>query len=247
MESDIKYLTLLGELGEYINRDVPNLADLCQFSVFRTFSHLGAVSIFVSQLGSDGMIRSIGHYGISDDMQQSWNRQSIDDHLPVPDSMRNDRMYWISSAEDWHRDYPKLKEYKIEDETKAFITWPIKIKKSPLSVLGLTLHTPIAPSPNEITFLTTVGGLFALHLSSESENAQHGTQSNEEKAYNFLSRRQREILELMADGNTNIEIGTQLAYSESTIRQETMKIYEIFEATGRADVIRKFRTIQRRL
>ena len=247
MEGDIKYLTLLGELAEYINRDSPNIEALCQFCVMRTFSHLGASSIFVSQLGNDAMIRQIGSFGISDALQQSWSVRSLDDSLPVSKCIRTDKMLWISSAEDWYRDYPSLKNFEVDEETKTFIAWPIKIKRSQMSALGMTLRTQIAPTPEEITFLTTVGGLFALHLSSESENARHSTQSNEEKAYNFLSRRQREILDLMADGNTNIEIGAQLAYSESTIRQETMKIYEIFEATGRADVIRKFRTIQRRL
>jgi len=156
-------------------------------------------------------------------------------------------MYWMANAEDWYRDYPELKEYKVEDETKTFIVWPIKIKKSPMTILGMTLRSQVTQTPSEITFLTTVGGLVALHLSSENESAQNNMQSNEEKAFNLLTRRQREILDLMADGNTNAEIGLQLAYSESTIRQETMKIYEIFEASGRADVIRKFRTIHRHL
>ena len=247
MKGDPNYLTLLGELAEYINRDNPNIEDLCQFAVMRSFKHLLPSTLFVSQLGSDAMIREIGSFGLSDEMKQSWSAISIDDQLPVSDCIRTNQLYWLANARDWLRDYPHLENYQIEKETKTFIAWPIKIKSSPMSMMGMTLHREVSPTSEEVSYLTTVGGLFALHLSTELLSSQQSAQSSEEKAYNFLSRRQREVLDLMADGHTNAEIGIQLAYSESTIRQETMKIYEIFEATGRADVIRKYRTIQRHL
>ena len=243
MKDDIAHLNLLSDLTEYIHRDHPPIEALCQFAVLRTFNHLGAAALFASQLGSDAKIRQIGSFGLEDRLKESWTEISIDDHLPVSDCIRTNQLHWLASAEDWQRNYPELMKYKIDENAKTFIAWPIKIKRAPMSMLGLMLRDTVAPTQEEVMFLTTVGGLFALHLSATADHPVPNAQSEEDRAFAFLSRRQKEILMLMADGLTNAEIGTELAFSESTIRQETMRIYEIFEAAGRSDAIRKYREV----
>lgn len=52
-----------------------------------------------------------------------------------------------------------------------------------------------------------------------------------------LTARQRNVLALMADGMTNGQIARALAFSESTVRQDTMAIYRILEVRGRAEAI----------
>jgi DNA-binding CsgD family transcriptional regulator len=48
-----------------------------------------------------------------------------------------------------------------------------------------------------------------------------------------LTRRQVQILEGVIEGKTNYEIASELGYSVSTVRQETMKIYQTLNVTGR--------------
>ena len=60
---------------------------------------------------------------------------------------------------------------------------------------------------------------------------------------NLFTRRQRDVIHLVAEGLTNTQIATELGFSESTIRQETMRIYEILGATGRADAVRMYRAV----
>ena len=36
---------------------------------------------------------------------------------------------------------------------------------------------------------------------------------------------------------TNMQIARELGYSESTIRHETMRIYELLQASGRRDAV----------
>ena len=50
-----------------------------------------------------------------------------------------------------------------------------------------------------------------------------------------LSRRQNNILNLIREKLTNREIGDELGYSESTIRQETMRIYQILHVNNRRE------------
>ena len=50
-----------------------------------------------------------------------------------------------------------------------------------------------------------------------------------------LSRRQNNILNLIREKLTNREIGDELGYSESTIRQETMRIYQVLHVNNRRE------------
>jgi DNA-binding CsgD family transcriptional regulator len=57
-----------------------------------------------------------------------------------------------------------------------------------------------------------------------------------------LSSRQLRVLALMAKGMTNGQIARVLAFSESTIRQETMAIYRTLQVKGRAEAVDYGRT-----
>jgi DNA-binding CsgD family transcriptional regulator len=48
-----------------------------------------------------------------------------------------------------------------------------------------------------------------------------------------MTGRQIQILEGMIEGKTNFEIASELGYSVSTVRQETIKIYQTLNVTGR--------------
>ena len=52
-----------------------------------------------------------------------------------------------------------------------------------------------------------------------------------------LTARQRRVLSLMSKGMTNGQIARVLAFSESTVRQETMAIYRTLQVKGRAEAI----------
>ena len=52
-------------------------------------------------------------------------------------------------------------------------------------------------------------------------------------AANELTERQQVILRLISEDRTNLVIGELLGYSESTIRQETIKIFAKLGCTGR--------------
>jgi DNA-binding NarL/FixJ family response regulator len=58
-----------------------------------------------------------------------------------------------------------------------------------------------------------------------------------------LTSRQVQILELMADGLVNVEIAGQLLLSESTIRQETVRIYRALGVPNRAEAAKKARAL----
>ncbi len=112
-----------------------------------------------------------------------------------------------------------------------------------MSVLGLCAKNVTAPTPSLISFFETVGGIFALQVSQASKSPTGKDNDHFVANFNLFTRRQRDIIRLVADGLTNGQIGIELGFSESTIRQETMRMYEILGASGRADAIRMYRTL----
>lgn len=99
----------------------------------------------------------------------------------------------------------------------------------------------------------------ALILSLENDSAQigsltadrNGTLSADENSKvnghnpaipDHLSERQNVILRLISEGRTNGDIAEILGYSESLIRQETIRIYAFLGCSGRQEAAKIFRT-----
>ncbi len=58
-----------------------------------------------------------------------------------------------------------------------------------------------------------------------------------------ITTRQVSILGLMADGLTNAEIAGKVLLSESTVRQETIRIYRALAVSGRLEAVAKARAL----
>jgi DNA-binding CsgD family transcriptional regulator len=77
----------------------------------------------------------------------------------------------------------------------------------------------------------------ALSMVKWGDTDSGSSTSPEAPAVGDLTARQLRVLSLMAKGMTNGQIARVLAFSESTVRQETMAIYRILQVKGRAEAI----------
>lgn len=243
MSNDFPLIENIGGLISYIQRENPDLTQMCQFAVLNTFSFLDATAMFGSTLGSDRMIRPTGHFGFATEVMQSWSASSIDEELPVSDALKTNNIVWLSDKNAWERDYPHLAQYKMEIVANTFITWPISVRGAYMSALGLCARYIEPPTPALISYFETVGGIFAMQLSQLANQSERDASTEFDDRLNLLTRRQKYVLALLAEGLTNAQIGSELGFSESTIRQETMRIYEILSVTGRAEAIQLYRKI----
>jgi DNA-binding CsgD family transcriptional regulator len=67
----------------------------------------------------------------------------------------------------------------------------------------------------------------------ESMREAFASNSNHAAKSSAMTGRQMQILEGIIEGKTNFEIASELGYSVSTVRQETIKIYQTLNVTGR--------------
>lgn len=230
----------VSDLSLYLARQEVTPSLLAQYLVLKTLTPLGANQIFLSQLHPDGMVRPIDSFGYSEEQMDGWKEFPLSEKLPVCDAIRNDQLVWIADREDWERDYPELANYPGDHASKTFIATSVDIFGAPAGALGIMSRLQVCPTPELVSFVAAIGGMVGLYLSRVS----HGrfaqvVRGNEGANGEFLSPRQMRILDLMSQSYTNPQIAKELGFSESTVRQETMRIYQILQVTGRKDAIRE--------
>jgi DNA-binding CsgD family transcriptional regulator len=112
-----------------------------------------------------------------------------------------------------------------------------------LFLLSQKLPTPIF-SDEVIAMLSSLGGLFMENkgLSLKPGSGVSTRNSDDESiAVQELTSRQIEVIKLMAGGLTNAEIAKIVLLSESTVRQETIRIFRILKCHSRGEAIVKAR------
>jgi ATP/maltotriose-dependent transcriptional regulator MalT len=96
------------------------------------------------------------------------------------------------------------------------------------------IQSPISESVSRL--FSQVGGLFIEVKPRHSPAARVRTKGQSFDS-SQLTARQIGILQLIHAGLTNGQIGKQFALSESTIRQETIRIYKTLDVSGRSEAI----------
>jgi len=230
----------ISELSMYLARPEVTPALLAQYLVLKTLAPLGANQIFLSQLHPDGMVRPIDAFGYSEEQIQGWSQFPLSEKLRVTDAIRNDQLVWLADKDDWENDYPELAKYPGDLASNTFIAISIDNHGAPAGALGIMSQFQVEPNPELISFVSAIGGMIGLYLSRISESRfTHIVRANEGANGEFLTPRQMRILDLMAQSFTNPQIAKELGFSESTVRQETMRTYQILQVSGRKEAIKE--------
>jgi DNA-binding NarL/FixJ family response regulator len=78
-----------------------------------------------------------------------------------------------------------------------------------------------------------------LSLSHDGKKISTGSADREDTGATQLTARQLSILGGMVEGKTNHELATELGFSVSTIRHETMRIYQALSVSDRKEAAKK--------
>jgi DNA-binding NarL/FixJ family response regulator len=150
----------------------------------------------------------------------------------------------------WPSEYPDLKGKPAIKGAKTFICFPIEKSGTPVAAFGVFSNFEIHPNIEVEAFLKAIGNVISLHLyrGGQASREQSGMSQNfNSPAIGMSSRptklsdRQMLILRMMSEGRTNLVISELLGYSESTVRQETIKIFAILVCHGREEASKIYR------
>ena len=198
------------------------------------------------QINGGNQVERVGAWGIPLEMfRPNGNLFNLSDKYPSTDTLRNRRTTWINTLPEWGDDYPLFKELPYTTGAKSFICFPIERAGTPVAALGVFSRDVIHPDSEIESFLKTIGSVFSMYMFRQDSRSQETLRARDtggvanhpdlDKPSNQLSERQQVILRLISQDRTNFTIGELLGYSESTIRQETIKIYVKLGCTGRKE------------
>jgi len=105
-----------------------------------------------------------------------------------------------------------------------------------VACLGIVSEKSLTPDEEIDLFLQTLSHLISLHVYRQARDRKKLESPN----VTSLTDRQVQILAHIAEKRTNIEIADIMGYSESTIRQETIRIFEKLQLAGRNEARKYF-------
>jgi DNA-binding CsgD family transcriptional regulator len=189
-------------------------------------------SLRFGRLNSDDSITNLGQYGFSD-ADEYRNR-----NIPSQEwrSYKSAEMAMISGAS---------KEKWTTDSTTYVNT--LRDRGVLQGHLIVSFHKPVSDADKHRT-AEAIDDLcvpLALYLSFMSRPVGVGLGGvtlpidGRDTANNQLSQRQRQILRGMVEGKTNHELATELGFSVSTVRHETMRIYQALGVSDRKEAAKK--------
>jgi DNA-binding CsgD family transcriptional regulator len=125
----------------------------------------------------------------------------------------------------------------------AVVSLPLIKDSTPTGVLVLVLAPDAEESPIPSEVAPAIGKLGAYFLETRGFVAKTGAVPSGRESIEDLTTRQVTILGFMGDGLTNADISHKVLLSESTVRQETIRIYRALAVSGRQEAVAKARAL----
>lgn len=208
----------------------------------REIAELRFVAAYFFQIERDGRLHLNSFYGAQpEEIGLKLEPVDMSSNLPFTSCIRDGRLLWTG----------RIQSFKQNGNSRfrSILAWPINSDFRTIGSFLALAETPVREDAElqecMEAFATLVGAAIATRigrsaphqLSRNLESASH----NLVEADGHLTERQEVILKMIAEGRTNGDIADILGYSESLIRQETIRIYASLGCSGRTEAGRIYR------
>jgi DNA-binding CsgD family transcriptional regulator len=190
--------------------------ELCRHLVHSNFAESNPTGALLLAVDQKGQLRSIASYG---DVANMPRELSLWDANPLSEAIQTKTFA------------------RVELEGTAVAVVPFIKHSAPVGALVLSVSTEVDFTDLKEAASRVLAQLGAFYLEINGLNVrQPGTDI---EVSNELTERQLTVLSMMALGQTNAEISRAMLLSESTIRQETVRIYRSLGVSSRSEASKK--------
>jgi DNA-binding CsgD family transcriptional regulator len=243
------HIERVSEFISFLSLRQHKLEDVLSHLVHRVLVDIQATSIFVSSLSHENNVEYVAQFGLDPHIWELYPKTTqIFKKYPITDAMRTRKTTWINTLPDWGDEYPLLKPIEYPGKEKTFIGMAIEKCGTPVAVVGIFAAPVIEVDGETDAFLGTIANILSLYLYVENDGPEasgirlgNSAAIKKVKTDEKLTDRQMLILKMISENRTNILISEILGYSESTIRQETIKIYAKLGCNGREEASRIYK------
>lgn len=247
----------LAEVSIYIADSTHEMQEILQMLYLKAMSGLQVDALVYEELDQYGELKPKSSFGIEvsdrSGLQPSFN---ISESTPCTDAIKNDKVVWIDTLPSWPKNYATMSALDLPKSFKTMICSPVENHGLPIGCLSIFSKTKLAFDDSIVEFVEAISMILsnaamvtqsAIGRKQVAESgSQIGIMNADETALSLLeyqkplTERQNLILKLISEGRTNAAIADVLGYSESLIRQETIKIYAKLGCSGRNEAAQIF-------
>lgn len=249
------YLELVEDFSEYLGFHDHDLDDTLKYLTLFTFAPLGCIGTFLSAINLDGTAELIGRFGLRRDIFDFYPEEiTLSDDNPVAEAVKNRTLVWCDEIPDWSDGLLIQNHDYLAKEISSFIAWPIERNHSPVATLSIFGTSKTKCDSEVYAFLKAINSIFSTFF-NKSNNGGREVQKDRQLLRDArlvfegrkLTERQSQILQLMSEGKTNLAISQILGFSESTIRQESIRIYEKLRCDGRKEAAEIYNELKKEI
>jgi DNA-binding CsgD family transcriptional regulator len=208
-----------------------------------TFRDIECESIVLFELTDRNEFLTVDTFGVDEPSKKEIaSTYSLNQHLPISDSIKSGEIILITEDQKFIEEYPLLSSFPILLHGKSLFAVPISLSATPVAAFAIFCKANPALHNVDLDFLTAVADIFALSVYASRDfnsvarkvekDIPHLTVTDSED----LTPRQVLISRLISEGRTNHDISELIGYSESTVRQEIMKVFVLTHSTSRREV-----------
>lgn len=242
----VNFIRKVSELVNFMGLRNHSHDDVLRYLAYESLIVLECTCICISDLSKNGTIEVSGLFGFNRSEFQAFPSEvRLQDPYPVPEVLRLRRTVWINTLPKWPKEYSMMKPIPLPNNERTVINFPIDRFGSPVACMSIFSTLKLEPNAEIEAFLRAVGSVYALYkfkddleerikLAAESI-IQSKRRPTQEYSSGELTERQKIILRLMSEKKTNLEISELIGYSESTVRQETIRIFATIGVANRHD------------
>lgn len=242
-------LSKVSEFVTFLSNKNHSLEEILAHLVRVTFRDLNCEWISLSEVNDSNEFITVEISGASAVAANELSeRYSLSDHYPVSDALKYGRIIFISSVEDSAQEYPLLAKYPALLDNNSFFAVPISLSATPVAAFVISCKKNSALNDVDFDYLTAISDIFALSVyasrdfSSVDRKVEVDIPHLIAKDSEDLSPRQVLISRLISEGRTNHDISNLIGYSESTVRQEIMKLFVLTNSNSRRQVGEHYRS-----
>ena len=243
------YLDEISEFVVFLTNKDHTLQEILNHLNRVVFKSLNVSAVSLGQLNDSNEIVISARSGVSKEYVLTMPlKYSLDDKYPSVDAIRNLNTVWVNTLPDWGDEYPLMEIYPLGEQNKSYVAIPIYVTGTPVAVLTAMSDIKLVPNIETDAFLKAVGHILSMYIyrnvlsSPDEENSDSSIKNLAEVVGSDLTDRQLVILRLISEDRTNLSISQFLGYSESTIRQEIMKIFAKLGCSHRSEAAKLYRS-----
>jgi DNA-binding CsgD family transcriptional regulator len=199
--------------------------------VIQTFREEEFLRCYIGELIESGIICPIGGFGWPQDVFDTFPQYPINSNLPISNAIKNNQIIDFHYGEEFAIEYPDL----VWAEPEGWASG-VAIPVFPNGGIAFISSQPLELTHEKEIVFTAISSLLGLYASRMSSELVPIAVKVKEKIHLEqvpLTDRQLVIAGLLERGFSNSQIGLEIGYSESLVRQETISIYKKLKVTGR--------------